>query len=193
MCVCHSDSDREDSATESKSNVVVVPPKQMSSALGSLLANYGSMSESDSGDEPEGKFAIPSGPRHPGIFFWIFVKCLIAMAIIPQLCSFVSAISIQRTKDLLQENQALLHLVPASNKDTGRSTNTIPFPDRADTHTFHQQNAVLTTPQNKRGGRGRGRRGGRGEHQDTPQSRRPTLLEMVKTLISNMYFIMCKL
>lgn len=55
MCVCHPDSDREDSATDSKFNVMVVPPKQMSSALGSLLANYGSMSESDSGDEPEGK------------------------------------------------------------------------------------------------------------------------------------------
>lgn len=55
--MCRADSDREDSATESKPSVLVVPPKQMSSALGSLLANYGSMSESDSGDEPEGKFA----------------------------------------------------------------------------------------------------------------------------------------
>lgn len=84
MCVCYPDSDREDSATESKSNVLVVPPKQMSSALGSLLANYGSMSESDSGDEPEGKFTStinkPSGPRHPSIFILIVVKCLCAVA-----------------------------------------------------------------------------------------------------------------
>lgn len=93
MCVCHPDSDREDSATDFKSNVLVVPPKQMSSALGSLLANYGSMSESDSGDEPEGKFAstkssnvTPSGPWHSSIFFLIDVKCLIAIAIIPRLC-----------------------------------------------------------------------------------------------------------
>lgn len=54
-CVSHPDSDRE--AAESKADVLIVPPKQMSSALGSLLANYGSMSESDSNDEPEGKFA----------------------------------------------------------------------------------------------------------------------------------------
>lgn len=113
--------------------------------------------------------------------------------IIPRLCPSVSAISIQRTKDLLQENQALLHVVSATNKDTGRSTNTIPFSERADTHKFYQQNSVPNTPQNKRGGRGRGRRGGRGEHQGTPQSRRPTLLEMVKTPISNMHFIICKL
>lgn len=56
-CVSHLDSDREAAVTESKADVLIVPPKQMSSALGSLLANYGSMSESDSNDEPEGKFA----------------------------------------------------------------------------------------------------------------------------------------
>lgn len=110
-----------------------------------------------------------------------------------RLCSSVSAISIQRTRDLLQENQALLHLVPAINKDMGRSPNTIPFSERADTCKFHQQNSVPNTPQNKRGGRGRGRRGGRGEHQDALHSRRPTLLEMVKIPISNMHFIMHKL
>lgn len=55
-CVSYPDSDREAAATESKADVLIVPPKQMSSALGSLLANYGSMSESDSNDEPEGKF-----------------------------------------------------------------------------------------------------------------------------------------
>lgn len=56
-CVSHPDSDRAAAVTESKADVLTVPPKQMSSALGSLLANYGSMSESDSNDEPEGKFA----------------------------------------------------------------------------------------------------------------------------------------
>lgn len=56
-CVSHPDSDRKAAGTESKDDVLIVPPKQMSSALGSLLANYGSMSESDSNDEPEGKFA----------------------------------------------------------------------------------------------------------------------------------------
>lgn len=55
--VAHPDSDREAAATESQADVLIVPPKKMSSALGSLLANYGSMSESDSNDEPEGKFA----------------------------------------------------------------------------------------------------------------------------------------
>lgn len=53
----HSDSDREDPAIEGKTDSLVVAPKQMSSALGSLLANYGSMSESESDDEPKGEFA----------------------------------------------------------------------------------------------------------------------------------------
>lgn len=51
------DSDREDPVAESKTGGLVVAPKQMSSALGSLLANYGSMSESGSDEEPEGEFA----------------------------------------------------------------------------------------------------------------------------------------
>lgn len=55
--VSHPDSDREDASMKSKADVLVVPPKQMSSALGSLVANYGSMSESDSDEEPQGKFA----------------------------------------------------------------------------------------------------------------------------------------
>lgn len=50
-----SDSDREDPAAESRTGGLVVAPKQMSSALGSLVANYGSMSESD--EEPEGEFS----------------------------------------------------------------------------------------------------------------------------------------
>lgn len=51
------DSDREDPAAESRTGGLVVPPKQMSSALGSLMANYGSMTESESDEEPEGEFA----------------------------------------------------------------------------------------------------------------------------------------
>ncbi|XP_030010647.1 FMR1-interacting protein NUFIP1 isoform X2 [Sphaeramia orbicularis] len=47
------DSDKEDPGAESRASGVVVAPKQMSSALGSLLANYGSMSESDNDEEPE--------------------------------------------------------------------------------------------------------------------------------------------
>lgn len=46
------DSDREDSAAEAKAGGLVVAPKQMSSALGSLMSNYGSMTDSD--EEPEG-------------------------------------------------------------------------------------------------------------------------------------------
>lgn len=52
------DSDREEAAAAvSKTDNLVVPPKKMSSALGSLVANYGSMTESDSDEEPEGEFA----------------------------------------------------------------------------------------------------------------------------------------
>lgn len=199
MClyICHPDSDGEDSATESKSKVLVVPPKQMSSALGSLLANYGSTSDSDDSDEPEGKRASTnvnksSNTKSSGTIsvpaLLMVVKC--PLLIILRLRSSVSAISIQRTKDLLQENQALLHSVPATNQDTSRSTSTVPFSEMADTPKFYQQNSLPNTPQNRRGGRGgrgRGRRGGRGEHQHA-QPRRPTLLEMVKTPISSMHF-----
>lgn len=52
------DSDRDDAAAESRTDVLVVAPKQMSSALGSLVANYGSMSESESDDKPEGEFSF---------------------------------------------------------------------------------------------------------------------------------------
>lgn len=51
------DSDREEPAAESRTGGLVVAPKQMSSALGSLMANYGSMTESGSDEEPEGEFA----------------------------------------------------------------------------------------------------------------------------------------
>lgn len=48
-----SESDGEEAAAESRTGVLVVAPKKMSSALGSLVANYGSMSESESDEEPE--------------------------------------------------------------------------------------------------------------------------------------------
>nr|XP_057907497.1 nuclear fragile X mental retardation-interacting protein 1 [Doryrhamphus excisus] len=44
------DSDKDDAATDSRGPGLVVAPKQMSSALGSLVANYGSLSESESDD-----------------------------------------------------------------------------------------------------------------------------------------------
>lgn len=98
--------------------------------------------------------------------------------------------------DLLQENQALLQSVPPTLTDMGRSTISNPLSERTDTRTVHQHNSVSNTSQNRRGGRGRGRRGGRGGHQDTPQSRRPTLLEMVKASIlerKHVYFRIRKL
>ncbi|KAM8905637.1 FMR1-interacting protein NUFIP1 isoform 2-T2 [Spinachia spinachia] len=130
------DSDREDRGPESKTSVVVVAPKQMSSALGSLVANYGSMSESD--EEPE-------------------------------------AFPIQRAKDLVQENQALLNTIPHRSQDRGLSRGP---------ETSSQVTESLYSPNGRRGrGRGRGQggrgRGGRGRHQDPPQSRRPTLLAML--------------
>lgn len=46
------DSDREDPVVDPMG--LVVPPKQMSSGLGSLMANYGSMSESEDEEGPDG-------------------------------------------------------------------------------------------------------------------------------------------
>lgn len=59
------DSDREDPAVDSRAQVVA--PKQMSSGLGSLMANYGSMSESEGDEEPESKLtallSVPAAER----------------------------------------------------------------------------------------------------------------------------------
>lgn len=141
----------------------------------------------------------PTPYQDPSTFqpCWLLWNAWLPLLIIPRPRSSVSAISIQRTKDLLQENQALLHSVPATNQDTSRSTSTVPFSEMADTPKFYQQNSLPNTPQNRRGGRGRGgrgrgRRGGRGEHQHA-QPKRPTLLEMVKTPISSMHFTLCEL
>ncbi|XP_026157604.1 FMR1-interacting protein NUFIP1 [Mastacembelus armatus] len=128
------ESDGEDTAEESRTAGLVVAPKQMSSALGSLLANYGSMSESES-EESE---------TNP----------------------------IQKAKNLVQENQVLLNTAPLTSQGRGscrgletsshgRETNQVPQPGST----------------NSRKGRGKGGRGGR--HQETPQKRHPTLLEML--------------
>ncbi|XP_051283935.1 nuclear fragile X mental retardation-interacting protein 1 isoform X2 [Dicentrarchus labrax] len=148
------DSDKEDPAAESRTTGLVVAPKQMSSALGSLVANYGSMSESDSDEGPE-------------------------------------ATPIQRAKDLVQENQALLNTIPAYSQDRGPSRSWETSSQGTEAHKVHQPDSVLHTPNSRGGRRGRGGRGGRGgrrgraghqdtpRHQDTPQTRRPTLLEML--------------
>lgn len=64
------DSDKEDLAAESKTSGLIVAPKQMSSALGSLLANYGSMSESESDEEPEGEFVTNHNLLQNTLFQW---------------------------------------------------------------------------------------------------------------------------
>ncbi|KAL7369507.1 hypothetical protein ABVT39_000971 [Epinephelus coioides] len=136
------DLDREDAAPEARTGGLVVAPKQMSSALGSLLANYGSMSESD--EEPE-------------------------------------ATPIKRAKDLVQENQALLSTTILNSQDRGPSRAPQTSSQVTVAHKDGCLNNALHTPNSRRGrgGRGRGGRGGRGGHQDTPQTRRATLLEML--------------
>lgn len=57
------DSDREEAAGGSKASGLVVAPKQMSSALASVLASYGSASESESDGEPEGLFPLHKQKR----------------------------------------------------------------------------------------------------------------------------------
>ncbi|XP_046887284.1 nuclear fragile X mental retardation-interacting protein 1 [Hypomesus transpacificus] len=47
------DSDIEESADNAKGAGITVVPKQMTSGLGALMANYGSMTESDSDQEPD--------------------------------------------------------------------------------------------------------------------------------------------
>ncbi|XP_061547036.1 nuclear fragile X mental retardation-interacting protein 1 isoform X2 [Phycodurus eques] len=54
------ESDKEDADTDSRTASLVVAPKQMSVALGSLLTNYGSMSESE-GDEEAQHSTIQKG------------------------------------------------------------------------------------------------------------------------------------
>uniref|UniRef100_A0A8P4G2N3 C2H2-type domain-containing protein n=1 Tax=Dicentrarchus labrax TaxID=13489 RepID=A0A8P4G2N3_DICLA len=103
----------------------------------------------------------------------------------------VSATPIQRAKDLVQENQALLNTIPAYSQDRGPSRSWETSSQGTEAHKVHQPDSVLHTPNSRGGRRGRGGRGGRGgrrgraghqdtpRHQDTPQTRRPTLLEML--------------
>ncbi|XP_035482036.2 nuclear fragile X mental retardation-interacting protein 1 [Scophthalmus maximus] len=137
------DSDREDPAGESRTGGLVVAPKKMSSALGSLVANYGSSSDSESDEEPE-------------------------------------AISFQKAKDLLQENQVLLNTMPPNSQDRGRNTSAESSSHGAGKNVVPQPDSARYTPNSRRGrggGRGRGGRGGR--YQNAEQKRRATLLEML--------------
>ena len=59
-----SDSDIEESADNAKGAGITVVPKQMTSGLGALMANYGSMTESDSDQEPDCEFTHTITPRH---------------------------------------------------------------------------------------------------------------------------------
>lgn len=93
----------------------------------------------------------------------------------------VAGTPIQKAKDLLQENQVLLNTVPASSQDRGPSRGTATFPQGAEMNKAFQRESVLYSPNSRRGRGGReGRRGRRGRHQDPPQKRRHTLLEMVR-------------
>ena len=51
------DSDKEE-PSGSKQGGLVVPPKQMSAGLASLVASYGSVTESDSDEEPQGELVM---------------------------------------------------------------------------------------------------------------------------------------
>lgn len=87
------------------------------------------------------------------------------------LCSRLSAIPIQRAKHVVQENQALLAQPVTQNapRSIERSTVRVGQPG-------------AFSPQHRGRGRGMGGKRGRGQrgHCHTPQSRRPTLLEMVR-------------
>lgn len=93
----------------------------------------------------------------------------------------VSGTPIQRAKDLVQENQALLNTIPAISQDRGPSRGFETSSRGTETNNVPQRDFALYTPNGRRG-RGRGRRGreGRGgKHQDMLKCR-PTLLEMVR-------------
>ncbi|XP_005744331.1 FMR1-interacting protein NUFIP1 isoform X1 [Pundamilia nyererei] len=123
-------SDHESDRDESRTSGLVVAPKKMSSALGSLVANYGSMTESD--DEP--------------------------------------ATPIQRGKELVQENQELLNLIPPNPQERAPARGRGAFLQNAERQKTVQTDSRLHMPNSK------GERAGRGR---LPQSHRPTLLEML--------------
>ncbi|XP_064872746.1 FMR1-interacting protein NUFIP1-like isoform X1 [Oncorhynchus nerka] len=114
---------------------VTVAPKQMTSGLGSLMASYGSMTESDSDQEPQ-------------------------------------VLPIQRTSQLLKENQAMLKALPAKPQNSASSGAKRLYPEPP------REPQPGSGPHRPSRGRGRGARGGR-NNMDTPQQRRATLLEML--------------
>lgn len=151
-----------DSDTEStpEHGSLVVAPKQMSSALGSLLANYGSTSESD--EEPEGEFIVFN---NGGCYFCSFY-------VYTHLCILVAPI--QRARKVIQENQTLLNGISPASGDSGASKR---VENRSETRTVPKPSSGPNVWNDRKRGRGgRGRR-----YQDMPQSRRATLLEMVKS------------
>ncbi|XP_038839165.1 nuclear fragile X mental retardation-interacting protein 1-like [Salvelinus namaycush] len=114
---------------------VTVAPKQMTSGLGSLMASYGSMTDSDSDQEPQ-------------------------------------VLPIQRTSQLLKENQAMLKALPAKPQNSASSGAKRLYPEPP------REPQPGSGPHRPGRGRGRGARGGR-NNMDTPQQRRATLLEML--------------
>ncbi|XP_012675211.2 nuclear fragile X mental retardation-interacting protein 1 [Clupea harengus] len=115
------DSEKEDVVS---GETVSVAPKNMSAGLASLVASYGSMSESD--QEPD-------------------------------------AAPILKTSKVLEENKAMLKNLPAPSQP------------------FQESSVPMERGPPGNNSRGRGRRRGRGgrHHNDTPQQRRHTLLEML--------------
>lgn len=103
-------------------------------------------------------------------------SCFFSIPIILRSC--LSAVPIQKAKDLVQENQALLNTTQPTIQDTAPSTGLKSFARGTEAHAGCQPDSFsLHHNQRGRGGRrGRGRRG----HRSIPQSRRPTLLEMVR-------------
>lgn len=95
------------------------------------------------------------------------------------LCSCLSAVPIQKAKDLVQENQVLLNTTRPTIQDTAPSTGLKSFSRGTEAHANCQPESF--SPYHNQRGRGGRRGGGRREgHRGIPQSRRPTLLEMVR-------------
>lgn len=127
--LANSDPDSEKEEVGGGSVSVSVAPKNMSAGLASLVASYGSMTESESDQEPE-------------------------------------AAPILKTSKVLEENKAMLKSLPAPSQPRA------PFQVRG---VPMEKGLAGNHPRGK--GRQRGR-GGR-QHNDTPQQRRHTLLEML--------------
>lgn len=57
------DSEKEEEVVGGHTNPVSIAPKNMSAGLASLVASYGSMTESESDQEPEGKSRVDQSFR----------------------------------------------------------------------------------------------------------------------------------